>query len=247
MPPAVAALVCAGIITGLFLYEAKEKAKTSGALWIPTLYLFIVASRPVSLWLSSSSWASFQDSSNGSTIDAAFYFILQVLSLVVLFTRKAALTRLLARAWPVLFFYGFCLVSLTWSDYPFIAFKRWVKLLGDFMMVLVVLTDPQPLNAIKRWFAWTGFLLLPLSMLFVKYYPELGRGYDPWTGMQYFHGVSYNKNGLGVICLYWGIGFVWLLMSALKEPERSRRQLVIAGVDWCWPCNFWRCPIRRPP
>lgn len=230
MPPAVAAFVCAGIIIALFVFEAQGNAQTSSALWIPTVYLFVIASRPVSLWLNASNWTSFQDSSEANPIDAVFYFVLQVLSLGVLLMRWDAVSRLLGRTWPFLLFYGFCLVSLVWSDDPYVAFKRWVKLLGDLMMVLVVVTDPQPLNAIKRWFAWTGFLLLPLSLLFVKYYPDLGRGYDPWTGMQYFHGVSYNKNGLGVICLYWGIGFVWLLMSALKDLGRGRRELVIAGV-----------------
>ena len=68
------------------------------------------------------------------------------------------------------------LVSLLWSDFPDVAFKRWTKALGDLVMVLVVLSDREPISAVKRLFSRTEFLLIPLSVLLIKYYPTLGRG-----------------------------------------------------------------------
>jgi O-antigen ligase len=129
----------------------------------------------------------------------------------------------------VLPFFGYCLISLAWSDFPVVALKRWFKLLGELMVVLVVLTDPRPVAAIRRLLAAPAFLLVPLSVLFIKYYPDLGRGYDGWTGVQYYHGASYNKNGLGVMCLYCGLAYVWLLCREIDRKPRDRHALVIAG------------------
>ena len=73
-------------------------------------------------------------------------------------------------------------MSIGWSDYPDVAFKRWIKSLGDFVMVLIILTDRDRYAAIKRALTWTAFLLMPLSVLFIKFYPDLGRGYHRGPG-----------------------------------------------------------------
>ena len=41
-------------------------------------------------------------------------------------------------------------------------------------MILIVVTDEQPVAALPP-FSRPGFILLPLSLLFIKYYPNLGR------------------------------------------------------------------------
>jgi O-antigen ligase len=98
------------------------------------------------------------------------------------------------------------------------------------MMVLIVLTDPNPFAAFKRFLLRPAFLLLPLSVLFIKYYPKLGRGYDRWNYQPIHIGITYNKNLLGVICLIWGIGLVWLLLETFKGGRRARGPLIIAGL-----------------
>lgn len=220
MPPPIASAVTAAFIVALFILDLRQKPRTSFALWIPAVYLFVVASRPISMWMQGGTWSSMNDLAEGSPLDAAFYLALELAALAVLVQRAKRTSSLLVRTGPVLCFLAYCLVSILWSDYPLVALKRWVKTLGDLMMVLVVLTDPGPLMAIRRFFAWPGYVLLPLSLLFIKYYPQLGRGYDGWTGAPFYHGVSYNKNGLGVICLYWGIGFFWLWLSSFDKQTK---------------------------
>ena len=229
MPSQIASLVFAVGIAALFVLERQDQHRTSLALWIPTVYFFILASRPVSAWFGAG-LASAQDIQDGSPMDAAVYALLYVLASLVLFQRSARVTQLLWRSWPVLVFLLYCLITLTWSDYPVVALKRWVKLIGDLMMVFVVLSDPHPVAALKKFLARPAFVLLPLSVLFIKYYPQLGRGWDAWSGAQYFNGISYNKNGLGAICLYWGLACVWLLASALTDWPRKRRPALVAAI-----------------
>jgi len=92
-------------------------------------------------------------------------------------------------------------------------------------MVLVVLTDPDPQTATKRFFSRAAFVLLPLSVLFIKYYPDLGRAYDPWTWVPMLCGVTTFKNLLGMTCLVCGLGSVWSFSGAFLDgalPNRWR-------------------------
>jgi len=112
-------------------------------------------------------------------------------------------------------------------------------------MGLVVLTDPEPLAALKRFFARTGFLLIPLSVLFIKYCPEMGRAYNQWTWEPTYVGVTLFKNELGMICLIFGLASVWRMASAWRDENGRQRMriifthgVVVAGTIWLlWMAN----------
>ena len=158
----------------------------------------------------------------GSPLDAFILAGLLAAGLAVLFARRRSARTFLRANGPLLVFFFYCAVSVLWSDYPFVAFKRWTKAFGDLVMVLVVLTDPEPTGAVKRLLARTGFVLIPLSILLIKYYPDLGRQYSVWTGAAYNVGVSTQKNGLGQLCLIFGLGSLWYLLEALRGGDRGR-------------------------
>jgi O-antigen ligase len=113
-----------------------------------------------------------------------------------------------------------------------VSFKRWIKALGDLTMVMIILTDAERSTAIKRFLARIGFLLVPISILLIKYYPEMGMAYKSADGRQVFEGVTNDKNMLGVICLLIGLGSVWRLLHLLRDKQRAdrRRRLIAQGV-----------------
>ena len=96
-------------------------------------------------------------------------------------------------------------------------------------MILVVLSDREPTAAVRRFLSRTGFLLIPLSVLFIKYLPSLGRAYDRWTGKAFYMGVTTSKNTLGVICLSFGLSSLWRLLSACHD-RRSKRRIQLLTV-----------------
>src|SRR5579859_1426333 len=165
MNPLLATLVYACGIAGLFYLDRDESIRTSKALWLPVIYLWIIGSRPVSVWLGNT--PSFDTLLEGSPIDGAFFAVLLIAALCVLFHRgRRTLTFLNASfPMPILIYFAFCLLSVCWSDYPGPALKKWIKSVGDLAMILIVLTDEQPVAALRRLFSRTGFLLLPLSLL----------------------------------------------------------------------------------
>jgi O-antigen ligase len=125
-------------------------------------------------------------------------------------------------------FFAYCAISVLWSDYSFIAFKRWTKAVGDLAVVLVVVTDLNPTAALRRILSRMAFILLPVSVLFIKYYPDLGRTYNTWTWTPNFGGVTLFKNLLGETCLVAGLGSVWSFMVACRG-RKGRDRLRHAG------------------
>src|SRR5205823_3503127 len=123
---------------------------------------------------------------------------------IVLAARTERVRAVLGANKLLVVFFCYCTVSILWSDFPFVAFKRLTKGIGNLTMVLVILSDPNPVAAIRRFFARSGFLLIPLSVLLIKYYPALGRVYNRWSWEAYSTGVSTDKNSLGGVCLIVG-------------------------------------------
>jgi exopolysaccharide production protein ExoQ len=227
MNPQLATVVYLVLILGLFWLDRERQLRVSAALWITTLWLLINGSRPVSIWLDPS-LAVVNDSLEGSPTDAAVYGTLLAAALAVLFWRRQRTAKFLRANLPILLFFAYCAISVLWSDYSFIAFKRWIKSLADLAVVLVVVTELNPTAAIQRVLSRIAFILLPLSVLFIKYYPAIGRGYNPWTWQPTYGGVTLFKNLLGETCLIAGLGSVWSLMVASQEREGADRLRHIA-------------------
>lgn len=229
----LATLITAGIIAGLFYLDREKLPRTSWALWIPVMWLLIVSSRPVSMWLHINREVTLSDQyTEGSPLDAAYYGILIVAAGLVLNRRAAQVKQFLRVNLPVVLFFAYCLASVAWSDDPTIATKRCVKAVGDVLMVLVVLTDPAPALALRRMFARVGFVLLPMSILFIKYYPSMGTAYSPTDHVMMYFGVTTFKNLLGVLCMFSGLGALWSLIRAYQERalEYRSRHLIAQGV-----------------
>ena len=89
-----ATLVFALAILALFTLD-RDKARTSKALWIPVVWVSIVCSRPVSLWLEMSPPSSADVYLEGSPIDRAVFTVLMVAAFLVLSTRWAEVSAIL--------------------------------------------------------------------------------------------------------------------------------------------------------
>jgi exopolysaccharide production protein ExoQ len=228
MPPNIALFICFVGIAGLFFLDRDKSVRTSKALWLPTIWLWIVGSRSVSAWLGVAPAPGVDVQLDGSPVDRFVFIVLLAAGIIVLIHRSRQTRAILSANWPVLIYFAFCLVSVLWSDFPEIAFKRWFKSIGDLVMVLIVVTDPEPFGALKRFLSRVGFVLLPPSIVLTRYFGNLGRAYTP-DGLSMNTGVTTNKNTLGVITLVLALGAVWRVVMLLfregREPNRGRRLL----------------------
>jgi exopolysaccharide production protein ExoQ len=238
IPPVIALWLTVAIILLLYRWESRGNANVSKALWIPLIWLLITGSRALSGWLNLSSTA-IASPEDGSPLDAAVFFVLMAAGYYVLRQRGVNLATFARNNRWLMAFFIYTLISIVWSDSPLTAFKRWIKILGHPIMTLVVLTEPYPVEAVKRLFKRLGFALIPLSICFIKYFPEWGRGYDQWTGEGFNSGVATSKNELGCTCLIFGMFFFWNTLQALKiQNRRARRNELILNIG-LFALNWW--------
>ena len=223
MNPSSALFLFAVGIAGLFYLDRDNSIRTSKALWIPVIWLWIVGSRPVSSWLGLSPVSGDSQLLDGSPLDRSVFLILLISGILVLAHRSYRTKVLLRASWPILIFFSYCLLSVLWSDFSDISFKRWTKALGDLVMVLIVVTDAEPRAALKRLFSRTGFILMPASVLLIRYFNNLGRTYDAFSGEPANIGVAIGKNILGVTTLVLSLGAVWRVLALLQDNQQPNR------------------------
>jgi exopolysaccharide production protein ExoQ len=230
---AFALALCMVGIVGLFYLDRDKSIRNSQALWLPVIWFWIVGSRPVSSWLGSGEPSG--DPSlqllDGSPTDRNVFLILLGAGIIVLLRRGSSAKAPLKANWPIVVFFTYALLSVLWSDFPDVTFKRWIKAIGDLVMVLIIATDANPIAALRRFFSRTGFILLPLSVLFIKYF-DTGRAFDP-DGYPMNTGVTTNKNVLGVVTLVISLGALWSVLRLLRserQPNFSRHLLAHATL-----------------
>jgi exopolysaccharide production protein ExoQ len=225
-PPSVATFFTLALMAFLFRRDIREKPNVSGALWLPILWLVLACSRSISQWLNIFGLpvVGAQSLEEGSPLDAWFYFILIAVGFYILNKRKVTLSEIFQNNGWLIAFLLYCLISILWSDFPFVALKRWIKILGDPIMVLIVLTEPDPKEALTRLMKRCAYVVVPVSILFIKFYPEWGRNYDPWTGFQMSNGIAEGKNMLGADCLILGFFFFWYLLQTWRSERSTRRR-----------------------
>jgi hypothetical protein len=197
------------------------------------VWLFFCSSRSLGQWLGIAAMADRADGYlEGSPVDRNFLMVLEVIALIVVIKRGRRVGRILRRNWVIGLFFSYAALSMAWSDFPFVTLKHWIKGIGDVMMVLIVLTEPSVTGAVERLVTRLGFVLIPLSLLLIWYYPSLGRAPTmDWTPEAV--GVCTQKNGLGELCDFFGLALVWRFRSAYndrKDPNRSRRLLALGAV-----------------
>jgi exopolysaccharide production protein ExoQ len=223
----IATLICILGILGLYLLNRDQKDETSKALLIPLIWLLIAGSRNVGEWLGAGAPPTSPSSSDpyleGNPIDRNVLAGFVALGVIVLIRRRHKVAKMLSANWPILLYFLYCLVSILWSDFPYVGFKRWIRFSGDLVMVLVILSDRDWLAARKKILAWAAFVLLPVSILFIRYYPQLGRTFGQWDYVMSWTGVSSTKNGLGMISMVFGLASAARFLDALLDRQEAHR------------------------
>jgi exopolysaccharide production protein ExoQ len=226
----LAIAVCCIGVAGLFYLNRDRSVRKSKALWLPVVWISLAGSRGVSEWFGLGSPTTLKGTLEGSPVDAAVLGVLVLMGVIVLLGRRRKTSVYLGVMLPIVVYSLYCAGSVAWAAYPLPALKRWMKDVGDVAMVLIVATDPRPIEAVRRIFTRVGFILLPFSIVLIRY-TTMGRLWDN-DGKLSIVGVTTNKNMLGLIVFVLTLGALWnwrwLLMNK-SEPARGRK-LVAASI-----------------
>lgn len=211
----------------LVVLDCRRRPTVSVAIWIPILLVMVLGSRPVSQWLHGGN-AYFQEMGNEvatNPVDLIFYACVIAGSLVITVRRGIKWNRILAANLAILFFYFYFLLSVCWSGDPSGSFKRIVKDFGMIFVIGVIFSEKDPLQAMRAVYIRSAAFLVPLSLVFVRWYPSYGRVYTRGGGMS-VTGVTGQKNTLGEVTMLFTLFLVWdYLETRAAGTKRGLRQI----------------------
>jgi exopolysaccharide production protein ExoQ len=224
--------------------DVARRDGVSAALWIPTLWVGIMLSRPLSAWLSGRFLDRSEYSLDGSPMDRLLFLALIIAAWVIVLNRKPDWSSFLSRNWPIVLFYFYLLVSVFWADSIQDSFKRWFKEVGNIIVIMLILTETNPQQALRAVFVRCSYLLIPLSIVFLRYFPNLGRRYSRGGELEVI-GVTDQKNSLGAMIVVCCLLVIWDLLEnnqqARKKPDRVGTFLevgiLILGVYLLHACD----------
>ena len=227
MPSSLALFVWLILLLALWRFDPAKERGTSVALWVPLIWMFIVGSRLPSQWLGVQGASAATALEEGNALDRTIWFVLILLAIWILASRSFQWSAFFSSNPFLMTFLCFALLSVLWSDFPLIAFKRWFRDLGAYLVIPVVLSDSRPLHAVRTLLRRVCYLLIPLSILLIRYYRDISVVYDDWTGQPEYVGPTTAKNSLGVLCLVSGIFFFWDTVTRWSDRREPRTRRII--------------------
>lgn len=239
MPPSLALVLWLILLLLLLRWDPAKEPRTSLALWVPVVWMFIAESRLPSQWLGGQMGQVAQEIEQGNPLDRTIYSALMVLAIGILMFRSFKWGNFFSCNIALTAFLLFALASFCWSDFPFIALKRWFRDIGNYLVILVVLSDRRPIEAVRALLRRLSYLLIPLSVVLIKYYPYMSIGYDPWTGKPEYLGAATSKNTLGALCLLSGIFFFWDTVTRWADRKQRRTKWIIVVNLMFFALTLW--------
>ena len=235
MPPSLATFLWLVLLLLLFRFDPAKESGTSTALWVPVVWMFFTGSRLPSQWLGGSIGSAVQAFEEGNPLDRTIFSTLIILAIGILMFRSFNWGRFFTRNFALFALLSFALMSALWSDFPLVTLKRWIRDFGDYLVIMVALSDPHPEEAVRQVLRYLSYLLIPLAVLLIKYYPQLGMQYSVWTGAKMYVGPTTGKNMLGVLCLVTGMFFFWDTVTRWPNRKNKRtRQILLVNAAFIW-------------
>ncbi|NLD98502.1 MAG: O-antigen ligase family protein [Fibrobacter sp.] len=180
------------------------------SILIPMLWFIRASSKGISFWLGVDTEG--QDYLEGSQYDRLFFTSLMVAGFLILLIRKIDWFRLIKSNFLVFLFFAYMGISIYWSGFPNISMRRWIHTIGDLIMILVIITEINPVESLAKLFSTMSFVLLFISILLIKYNRAMGVAYDRSGEVEMWTGVATHKNTLGQIALMAGLYCLWELV-----------------------------------
>src|SRR5262245_9880726 len=205
---------------------------TSSVLWIPFCWLFIVSTRSVSSWFVRPDGTVVDPDLNGTPLDRAILVVLIALALIVLASRRKQVVKILNNNRWLLALMLYMGLTVMWSNFPAISFRRYCRSVGALVMVLVVLTERNPLEAVSTLLKRCYLLHIPLSILAIKYFRNIGLAYG-WDGSQeMWVGLAMHKNNLGQVAMASGLLASWLVLKDWNSRKLSSGLVLLGMTLW---------------
>lgn len=224
----LALMLCSTFVFVLLWVEKRASRGVSAAMWIPTVWMLIAASRPLATW-SVGPAAVTEGNESGSPLDRWVLIGLALAAILTLVRRRSDWWHNLRQHKWLLAMLAYMFLSTFWSDITVIALKRWTRELIVLLMALVLVSEIDPRQSLASLVRRCAYVLVPFSVLLIKYYPALGRRYGKYSGTEMWIGVAGQKNELGRLCMVSVFFLLWLLYQHWRKRTAAWERFQISA------------------
>ncbi len=241
----IATLLCWLFIAVLLVRDCKRRKSVSAAVWIPMLMVLAFSSRTPAGWLSNGTYAVTTGPTNEaprSLVDQTFFATTIAASAIVASMRGVKWIKLLGANITLALFFLYFIVSSLWSAYHADSLIRALKDFGTTVpIVAVILSEKDPVEAVRAVYVRCACILFPLSFLLIRYYGQFGRQYDKSGGVT-FTGVATQKNSFGELLMVFSLILIWdhleTRTATAKWPWSGMRiDILVLLVMGIWHLN----------
>jgi O-antigen ligase len=237
-------LACFVFIIWLFRVDISQRRLASSALWIPGLWVAVIGTRPVSYWfvLSGIGTMGTGEATETHPANTATYFLLIVSAAITLVRRHVSGATVFRNNKALLLLYAYFALASFWAPDGLVSFKRLFKDFGNVLIVLVILTEPNPWHNARTLFVRISYFFLPLSLVLAKYFPYIGRNASR-DGNTMYTGLTTQKNTLGEVTMLCMLFILWDYVEIGKElptakAKAARRVRIVMLLIGCYELSL---------
>jgi O-antigen ligase len=151
--------------------------------------------------------ANLQDSESLTTsnpIRQTVFSIVYFLSLISLLPYLNKAFKIIKQEKFLTIFLLWSMLSIIWSNYPDVTFKRWILIFGSYIVIVSIFVHSKSSEDILRFFRIILYIYIPVSLIAVFTIPGATQFYQ---GEYAWRGLAAHKNGFGQIalasCMIW--------------------------------------------
>ena len=133
--------------------------------------------------------------STSNTLNQIIFGTLFILSIILLIDKRKEVIQLIKREKYFFIFLVWCLLSILWSEYPFVSFKRYIQYLTTITVPLAILLYFKNSDELLKYFFYilSAYIIISLATIFTIPMARNEQGY--WRG------IHTDKNGFGQITI----------------------------------------------
>ena len=205
--------------------EENYNIRFSVALFIPFIWFFIATTRNISEWIPGNItyYGGTDRYIEGSPADRIFFTTLMMIGILILWQRKSEVKIILDNNKLLICFFLYLLISIGWSEFQYVALKRWFKLFGSLMMVLIIKTEDDDIES-SFWIMRKIFYIhLLLSLIAIKFFRSYGIMWEKDGSSYMWTGLSTHKNELGQLLMLSNLYFIYEIYFKKKYNMKSNK------------------------
>lgn len=179
------------------------------AIGLTVFYLVLTTTRAFDFWNESA--GSYSDSWKGNILISLLGNLLLLLIIPFLAKNFENVKQKLMQNWHLVLFFGYTLISCLWSEFPGIAFRRWVKIFIYLVLIINTVSLPDPAKLFKKIFLYYIYIVSALSLIMILASRQYG--WQSYQGGALPCGIIGHKNGFGLFCAAAFFTLLWCSWS----------------------------------